>query len=106
MFNVSEDVCRICAVHWNRDIFNLSTNFRNEGGGASSGILPHLGQIMQYQNTNTAEKYFVACMCWPLTLCWSVVQFCPERGLGLCLESAINFSPNFERGAINWNCVI
>lgn len=30
---------------------------------------------------------------------------CPE-GPGLCLEPAINFSPNFERGAINWNCVI
>lgn len=99
MFNVSEDVCRICAVHWNRDIFNLSTNFRNEGGGARSGILPHLGQIMQYQNTDTAEKYFVAWMCWPLTLLSSY----PE---GLCLESAINFCPNFERGAINWNCVI
>ena len=68
MFNVSEDVCRICSVHWNTDIFNLSTNFRNEGGGASSGILPHLGQIMQYQNSNPAEKYFVVCMCWPLTL--------------------------------------
>ena len=83
MFNVSEDVCRICSVHWNTDIFNLSTNFRNEGGGASSGILPHLGQIMQYQN-NTAENLYVLA-----THSVGLLPSCPG-GLGLTVFGAGN----------------
>ena len=36
MFNVSGCVCRIFTAECAPDIFNLSTNFRNEGGGAAA----------------------------------------------------------------------